>query len=128
MDGLDLHYIVMANPRPDAEEELVYLLSNMGSATLASKVYEWRWQIEVCFRHLKTNGFNLEDMNIQGKEKRHLMMAMVVFVYILAIREGLLRELRNGTRYVLDKKSGFRYRAVSAVSYTHQTLPTRFMV
>ena len=55
----------------------------------------------------------MEAMNVQGKEKRHLMMAIAVLVYILAIREGLLKEYRDGIRWVLDKRSGFEYRAVS---------------
>jgi len=113
MDGLCLHYIVMQNPRPGAEDELVFLLTNLHSPTQASRLYEWRWQIEVCFKHLKSNGVNLEAMNVQGKEKRHLMMAISVLVYILAIREGLLKECLDGIRWVLDKASGFEYRAVS---------------
>jgi hypothetical protein len=113
IDELELHYIVMQNPRPDADDELVFLLTNLNSPTQASRLYQWRWQIEVCFKHLKTNGVNLEAMNVEGKEKRHLMMAIAVFVYILAIAEGLIKEYRNGIRWVLDKKSGFRYRAVS---------------
>jgi hypothetical protein len=111
--GLDLHYIVLKNPRPDAEDELVYLLTNRNSPTEAASLYQWRWQVEVCFRHLKSNGLNLEAMNVQGKEKRHLMMAIAVLVYILAITEGLLKEYRDGIRWVLDKRSGFEYRAVS---------------
>ncbi|MEL6972155.1 MAG: hypothetical protein AAFO02_18460 [Bacteroidota bacterium] len=63
-----MHYIVLKNPRPDAEDELIYLLTNM---------------------------------------------AIAVLVYILAIREGLLKECRDGIRWVRDKASGFEYRAVS---------------
>ncbi len=113
LNGLDLHYIVMKNPRPDAEDELVFLLTNWSSPTQAARLYEWRWQIEVCFKHLKSNGFDLEAMNVRGKYKRHLTMAIVVFVYILTIREGLLNEYRKPARMVLDKTSGFYYRAVS---------------
>ena len=113
LDGLDLHYIVMKNPRLDAEDELVFLLTNWTSPTQAARLYEWRWQIEVCFKHLKSNGFDLEAMNVQGKYKRHLMMAIVVFVYILTIREGLIKEYRKPTRMVLDSASGFYYPAVS---------------
>lgn len=113
MDGLCLHYIVMQNPRPDAEDELVYLLANLHSPTQASRLYQWRWQIEVCVKHLKSNGVNVEAMNVQSKEERHLMMAIVVLVYILAIHEGLIKEYRDGIHWVLDKPSGFEYRAVS---------------
>jgi hypothetical protein len=113
LEGLDLHYIIVKNPRPDADDELVYLLTNLNSPTQASSLYQWRWQIEVCFKHLKSNGVNLEAMNVQGREKRHLMMAVAVFVYILAIREGLIKERSHGIRWVLDKSSGFEYRAKS---------------
>lgn len=111
--GLDLYYIVLKNPRPHADDELIYLLTNLNSPAQASQLYQWRWQIEVCFKHLKSNGLDLEAMNVQGKEKRHLMMAIAVFVYILAIREGLLKEYRQAGRWVLDKVSGFEYRAQS---------------
>lgn len=110
---VDMHYIVLKNPRPDAEDELIYLLSNRNSPTEAARLYQWRWQIEVCFKQLKSNGLDLEAMNVHGKEKRHLMMAIAVFVYILAIREGLLKECRDGIRWVYHKASGFEYRAVS---------------
>lgn len=113
LDGLALHYIVLKNPRPNTEDDLVYLLTNLHSPTKACQLYAWRWQIEVCFKHLKSNGLNLEAMNVQGKEKRHLMMAIAVLVYILAIREGMIKERRDGIRWVLDKASGFQYRAVS---------------
>ena len=113
MEGLSLWYVVIKNPRPDAEDELVYLLTNLNSPTQASKLYQWRWQIEVCFKHLKSNGINLEAMNVKGKYKRHLMMSIAVLVYILTIREGLLKEYQSGIRWVLDKASGFEYRAVS---------------
>lgn len=111
--GLDLHYIIMKNPRPNAEDELVYLVTNLNSPTQAGRLYQWRWQIEVCFKHLKSNGVNLEAMNVHGKEKRHLMMGVAVFVYILAIREGLIKECTDGVRWVLHRASGFEYRAKS---------------
>lgn len=113
IDGLQLYYIILKNPRPKAEDELIYLITNWKSPAQAAKMYEWRWQIEVCFKHLKTNGLRLEDMNVQGKYKRHLMMAVAVLVYILAIREGLIAEAKKAVRWSFDKASGFHYRAVS---------------
>lgn len=113
LNGMELHYIILKNPRPKADDELIFMISNLPSPTQAARLYEWRWQIEVCFKHLKSNGINLEQMNVRGKEKRHLMMAMAVFVYCLAIREGLIKEYKKGIRLVLDKTSGFYYRAIS---------------
>ncbi|MEM7657033.1 MAG: transposase, partial [Bacteroidota bacterium] len=113
LDGLELHYIILKNPRPKADDELIFLLSNLDSPAEAARLYELRWQIEVCFKHLKSNGFKLEEMNVKGKEKRHLMMAMVVLAYCLAIREGLIEAYRNEGRWILDKATGWYYRAVS---------------
>lgn len=113
LSGMELHYIILKNPRPKADDELIFMISNLPSPTQAARLYEWRWQIEVCFKHLKSNGINLEQMNVRGKEKRHLMMAMAVLVYCLAIREGLIEEYKKGVRMVLDKASGFYYRAIS---------------
>jgi hypothetical protein len=113
--GVQLDYIILKNPRPDADEELVYLLSNWTSPTQAAQMYALRWQIEVCFKQLKSNGLNLEQMNVEGKEKRHLMMAIAVFIYTIAIREGMLEEHRKGHRILFkkDKQTGFHYRAIS---------------
>lgn len=115
LDGLELHYIILKNPRPDADDELIYLLSDWESPTAAARIYELRWQIEVCFKHLKTNGLNLEQMSVRGKEKRHLMMAMAVLVYILSIREGIIEEaiLKDKVLYKKDTRSGFYYRVES---------------
>lgn len=113
--GLSVDYIILKNPRPDADDELVYLLSNWTSPTQAAQMYALRWQIEVCFKQLKSNGLQLEQMNVKGKEKRHLMMAIAVFIYIMAIREGMLEEHRQGHSVLFkkDQRTGFHYRAIS---------------
>jgi transposase len=113
--GIELFYIILKNPRPEADDELIHLVSNWKSPTQAAHIYELRWQIEVCFKHLKSNGLNLEQMSVHGKEKRHLMMAVAVLVYILAIREGIIEEsvLKNKVLFKKDVRTGFHYRAES---------------
>jgi hypothetical protein len=44
------------------------------------------------FKHLKTNGFNLEDMSLTDLKKIRLMISLVVVAYILAVREGIIEE------------------------------------
>lgn len=115
LEGLELQYIILKNPRPNPDDELIFLLSNLKSPTQAAQIYELRWQIEVCFKHLKSNGLNLEKMSVHGKEKRHLMMAIAVLIYILSIREGIIEEelLKEKVLYKRDKLTGFSYRAES---------------
>lgn len=74
----------------DEKEPLVFFLTSLKKAGKALKAYSLRWKIETCFKHLKTNGFDLEAMNIKGHQKRELMMGVVVFLYVLAVKEGLL--------------------------------------
>lgn len=38
---------------------------------------------------MKTNGFSLEAMNLGTESRCQLLMAIVVFAYVLSIKEGL---------------------------------------
>lgn len=90
LQGHSFTFVVLKNPRADASEPLIYLLSSLEQtpAQIAAQ-YPIRWQIETCFKHLKSNGFNLEEMNLAGEERSRLMMAIVVFAYTLSVVEGL---------------------------------------
>ncbi|MBK6931644.1 MAG: transposase [Saprospirales bacterium] len=68
----------------------------------AAHLYAKRWKIECLFRHLKTNGYNLEDLNLKELNKSLLMMAIVTTAYILAIREGWKRRRRIPTQRYQD--------------------------
>ena len=94
-------FVVFKNPKPNAEESLLYFLSTLKKKQKIVKTYPIRWSIECCFKHLKSNGFNLEDLNLKNNEKIKLMMAIVSFLYTLCIHQGLLA-------YTSFKKSDFR--------------------
>jgi hypothetical protein len=42
------------------------------------------------FKHLKSNGFNIEDLGLTNKRKVKLMISIVMATYILCIEQGLL--------------------------------------
>lgn len=90
LEEMLLNFVVLKNRRQDAEEPLVYLVSNLQepARTIADK-YGMRWKIEAFFKHMKTNGFSLEDMNLGTQTRCRLLMAVVVFSYVLSIKEGL---------------------------------------
>ena len=75
-----------------AGDEFVVLLSVNGDLGFVSAAYRKRWGIEVFFLHSKTNGFNLEDLNLKDRAKAQLMVGLVAIAYCLAITEGLKRQ------------------------------------
>jgi hypothetical protein len=90
MDGMELTFTVSKNPDKNAKEEIMMLISNRkDSAIKIASIYKIRWKIEHCFKQLKSNGFDLEAMNVKGKAKQNLMRAIVVFTYVLSVLEGL---------------------------------------
>jgi hypothetical protein len=92
IEGMDLKMVLTKNPEATkASEEWVIVLTNLTQLRKQKilKIYRKRWQIENMFKHLKTNGFHLEDLGLTQAPKVHLMMCLVASAYILAVLEGL---------------------------------------
>jgi hypothetical protein len=90
LGGAAFYYIIVRNPkanRPD-EDEFIFLLSSWFNRVAAAEAYCRRWAIEVTFRHLKSNGFCLENMKVEGRPKREMMMAIINLVFVLCVVEG----------------------------------------
>lgn len=100
-DGQKYTFVIFKNPKKDPKEPLVYFISTLKRKKKIVQVYPIRWTIECCFKHLKTNGFNLEELNLKKSEKIKLMMAIVTFLYVLCINEGFIA-------YLKVKKSDFK--------------------
>lgn len=69
----------------------LYLITNIDDALKASELYKLRWGIESCFKHLKTNGFELESQNMTHTHKIELLFGVLALTYVLAVREGILK-------------------------------------
>lgn len=91
LHGRRLRYVVVRNPKADhpEEDEFVFLLTSLGRADSARKQYSVRWQIEVTFGHLKTNGFDLEALRVEGSAKREMMLDLVSLAYIWMSATGV---------------------------------------
>jgi len=83
-------FVMLKNPKYDPKEPYIYFISDMQDAMEIANHYLKRWKIECCFKHLKSNGFNIEDINLKIDDKIELMMGVLAMVYIIAVREGLL--------------------------------------
>jgi len=130
-------FVIFKNPKKGAEEPLVYFISTLRDKRKIVKVYPIRWKIECCFKHLKSNGFNLEELNFSNKEKIKLMMAIVSFLYVLCIHQGLLaysklkksdfKKYRDGTKTLAV--SIFRKgKAIVAGKFHHLKSFIRFLI
>ena len=86
------------NLKQDRKEPYIFFISNMEDAWDILKQYKERWKIECCFRHLKSNGFDMEAMNMKQDVKIELMTGIVVAAYAIAIREGVLAYSRKPFR------------------------------
>lgn len=94
--------VMMPNPKHDAKEPVLIFLTTLPDAKKAAELYVKRWKIECLFRHLKTNGYNLEDINLRDAGKNLLMFAIVATAYVLAIREGLKRQAKISMNLYAD--------------------------
>ena len=100
------------NSKLDYKEPYIYFITNLHNAKKALQHYAERWQIECCFKHLKSNGFDVEAMNFKNDKKIELMMGIVVTAYVLAIKEGMVEKQRNS--FSLKKyRNGKKYAEVS---------------
>jgi hypothetical protein len=110
LEGMALTFVVLPNKQVNAKEELLYLLSSLSHVFTISEAYRLRWLTECCFKHMKSNGFHLEELGFKDENKIRLLLALVVFCYCLAIHEGLKFD-----KYVARKhyKDGSLYRQVS---------------
>ena len=105
LNGLKLYVIVIKNPKKNAKEDILFLITNIDKpAASIAAMYPIRWSIEHCFKQLKSNGFQLEVLNLKGKARQNLMMAIVVFAYVLSVLEGLkqyakiaIKKYKDGT-------------------------------
>lgn len=97
---LESEYIVKLcvfdNDSTRAKAKHIYLMTNMEDVSEASVFYRKRYKIEVCFKHLKSSGLNLEDTSLEGQHKMDLMFAVLTIVYLMAIQKGVVHFEKNG--------------------------------
>ena len=58
-------------------------------------LYRKQYKIEVCFKHLKSSGFNLDDLQVEGDHKVDLMFGALSVIYLMAIQKGIVHFEEN---------------------------------
>ena len=111
IEGVECHYTAFETKDRKGKTELLVLLTTEPVPEKAAGHYRKRWGIEVFFGHVKTNGFNLEDINLKQSERVHLMVAVVAVAYVVAIWNGIEAEKVKPTK--MKKYKTFTARAIS---------------
>ena len=72
------------------KEPFIFFITNMEKVEIAAQDYRKRWKIEVCFKHLKSFGFFLEDFNMPDPHKTNILMAILTLAYAITVKEDPL--------------------------------------
>ena len=91
LQGQQYSWLMIPNPKANADEPILIFLTTLPPTKRTANLYAKRWKIECLFKHLKSNGYHLEDLNLKNADKHCLMMALVSIAYVLAIQEGTKR-------------------------------------
>ena len=125
LNGCEYSFVIIKNPKHDPKEPYIYFISDLKDAKAIAKHYLKRWKIESAFKHLKTNGFNIENANLKDDLKIELLMAIVVFAYVVAVKEGLLKmntikmkKYNNGKSYLSTSVFRTGYTVLQALCKT----------
>jgi transposase len=116
------YFVVLKNPQNTLQEPFIYLLSSLDwPAKKIAQAYLLRWTIECCFKHLKSNGFQWEQINLQGESRCRLLMAIMIFAYVLSVKEGL----RTYQKVLIKKyKNATQQKTISAFRHSLNRLMT----
>lgn len=106
LKGHLLYYFILKGEGKDTEEPFLYFLTNKKPRARKKHLdkYRQRWTIECLFKHLKTNGFNLEQLHFKSNLKIELMMALVVLAYCLSIPQAFQQIEPQNIKLKLYKK------------------------
>ena len=77
LEGKAYYLSMRPNPKRTLDEEVIIFLTPIRPVRKTVDQYVKRWRIECLFFHLKSNGFNLEAINLQPPQKSNLLMSLV---------------------------------------------------
>ena len=112
LEGQLYQFVALRNEdQPTGDDALVLLISNTRwSHRQIGDRYRIRWLTECLFRHLKSNGFDLEELGMTSLPKIRLLVAIVVVLYVICVAEGFREFHRIRGKYTHDPERDFKAR------------------
>jgi len=121
INGCSLFFIALPDKRSD--DQMIFLLSSRADVKWTGETYRRRWGIEVCFKHMKSNGFELEGTHLTEPERLHVLLSAVCMAYVLAIDQGLIA--RHKKPIARKRSKGKSWPAVSMFRYGLRALKNK---
>lgn len=118
-----LYYIAVPDHRKSGQ--IICLLSDCPDVDWVRQAYARRWKIEVFFKQVKTDGFNLEDLHVVDVDRVRVLVAVVSFAYALALHQGLVEAMKRPVKLKKDAKSGKSWPAISLFRLGYRWLRER---
>jgi hypothetical protein len=126
IEGIKFRLWVVKNASKTDNEPLIYILTSIIEKRNIPDLYRLRWKIECLFKHLKTNGYNLEDLRMTNLDKIRLLIAILVLAYVMAILTAIQERKKKPVRQILYQ-DGRTFDAISAFKQGQQILKQSFI-
>lgn len=110
-------YLSAARMKDEDGAPQLQILVSFNRPEEAAETYRKRWQIETCFKSMKSSGFNIEDTHLHDIERIERLFAIVTIAFLWAYLAGIhktlnvkpIRILKNGRKAVSIFKYGLDY-------------------
>jgi hypothetical protein len=116
------YFVVLPNQSSKPDEPFLYLITNLEQPDEAGQFYTERWAIESCFKHLKSNGFDLESQGFTAPHKIEILTSVLVLMYGIAIFEGVLQKNNAEKKQAIKRYKIIKNGQQTIVQYPHKSI------
>lgn len=126
IEELSFRLWVIHKPNTKTKEPFIYILTNILDKKKTTKLYRLRWKVELLFKHLKTNGYNLEDLRVTDLNKIRLIFSMLTLAFIFATLTAIDERKQKSTQQK-TYADGRTFDAISVFKQGQSLLKQRFI-
>ena len=103
-----------------AKQEFLIIVS-FNKPQKAQKKYQKRWQIEMCFKAMKSSGFNIEKTHLRDIQRIEKLVLMVMIAFVWCYKTGIYI---NKIKPIKIKKHGRKAKSIFkyGLDYISKTL------